>query len=145
MRAMPSRSVPLALLLLASACDKSNNAGQPPGGPACSTEAKMCPDGTAVGRTGPNCEFAACPDGQPPPDAQGTPCTREAKVCPDGSAVGRSGPNCEFAPCPDADAQPPPSDPGATVCTMDAKLCPDGSSVGRSGPNCEFAPCPAKK
>lgn len=28
---------------------------------ACTAEAKMCPDGTAVGREGPNCEFAACP------------------------------------------------------------------------------------
>lgn len=28
---------------------------------ACTLEAKICPDGTAVGRTGPNCEFAACP------------------------------------------------------------------------------------
>jgi hypothetical protein len=28
---------------------------------ACTLEAKLCPDGTAVGRTGPNCEFAACP------------------------------------------------------------------------------------
>ncbi|MBM3282832.1 hypothetical protein FJY90_01135 [Candidatus Gottesmanbacteria bacterium] len=28
---------------------------------ACSTEAKICPDGSAVGRTGPNCEFASCP------------------------------------------------------------------------------------
>jgi hypothetical protein len=28
---------------------------------ACSTEAKICPDGSAVGRTGPNCEFAPCP------------------------------------------------------------------------------------
>ena len=27
----------------------------------CSAEAKVCPDGTAVGRTGPHCEFAACP------------------------------------------------------------------------------------
>ena len=24
-------------------------------------EAKACPDGSYVGRTGPNCEFAACP------------------------------------------------------------------------------------
>ncbi len=29
---------------------------------ACTQEAKVCPDGSAVGRTGPNCEFAACPD-----------------------------------------------------------------------------------
>jgi len=28
---------------------------------ACTMEAKLCPDGTAVGRTGPNCEFASCP------------------------------------------------------------------------------------
>lgn len=27
---------------------------------ACTQEAKLCPDGTAVGRTGPNCEFEAC-------------------------------------------------------------------------------------
>lgn len=27
----------------------------------CTAEAKICPDGTAVGRTGPNCEFAECP------------------------------------------------------------------------------------
>lgn len=29
---------------------------------ACTTEAKLCPDGSSVGRTGPNCEFAACPE-----------------------------------------------------------------------------------
>jgi len=28
---------------------------------ACTLEAKICPDGSAVGRVGPNCEFAACP------------------------------------------------------------------------------------
>ncbi|MEK9176108.1 MAG: hypothetical protein AAB520_01550 [Patescibacteria group bacterium] len=27
----------------------------------CTQEAKICPDGTAVGREGPNCEFAKCP------------------------------------------------------------------------------------
>jgi len=31
------------------------------GGKACTQEAKLCPDGSAVGRTGPNCEFSACP------------------------------------------------------------------------------------
>ncbi len=31
---------------------------------ACTMEAKICPDGSAVGRTGPNCEFAACPDSE---------------------------------------------------------------------------------
>ena len=28
---------------------------------ACTMEAKICPDGSSVGRTGPQCEFAACP------------------------------------------------------------------------------------
>jgi hypothetical protein len=28
---------------------------------ACTMEAKICPNGSSVGRTGPNCEFAPCP------------------------------------------------------------------------------------
>ena len=28
---------------------------------ACTLEAKMCADGSAVGRSGPNCEFEKCP------------------------------------------------------------------------------------
>lgn len=28
---------------------------------ACTLEAKICPDGSSVGRSGPNCEFAPCP------------------------------------------------------------------------------------
>jgi len=32
-----------------------------PRGRACTEEAKICPDGSAVGRGGPNCEFAPCP------------------------------------------------------------------------------------
>ena len=28
---------------------------------ACTAEAKLCPDGSAVGRTGPDCAFAPCP------------------------------------------------------------------------------------
>lgn len=30
---------------------------------ACTEEAKICPDGSSVGRTGPNCEFSPCPSG----------------------------------------------------------------------------------
>ena len=30
-------------------------------GVSCTAEAKLCPDGFAVGRSGPNCEFAECP------------------------------------------------------------------------------------
>lgn len=28
---------------------------------ACTLEAKLCPDGSTVGRVGPDCEFEACP------------------------------------------------------------------------------------
>lgn len=59
-----------ALLLLGAGCSKDTDTGLqrpneiPPevGEPrACTQEAKLCPDGSAVGRTGPNCEFAPCP------------------------------------------------------------------------------------
>jgi hypothetical protein len=30
---------------------------------ACTMEAKLCPNGSSVGRSGPNCEFAPCPNG----------------------------------------------------------------------------------
>ncbi len=32
---------------------------------ACTQEAMVCPDGSTVGRTGPNCEFAPCPERDP--------------------------------------------------------------------------------
>lgn len=35
---------------------------QTPGQVMCTQEAKQCPDGSYVGRTGPNCAFAACPE-----------------------------------------------------------------------------------
>lgn len=35
---------------------------------ACTLEAKLCPDGSSVGRTGPKCEFTACPKTTPTPD-----------------------------------------------------------------------------
>ena len=37
-------------------------------GPICTDEAKACGDGTFVGRTGPNCEFAPCPGEKPTSD-----------------------------------------------------------------------------
>jgi hypothetical protein len=74
------------------ACEKSAPPSEPPPGNACTMDAKVCPDGSAVGRSGPNCEFAPCPEA--------VACTKDAKVCPDGSSVGRTGPDCEFAKCP---------------------------------------------
>lgn len=64
---------------------------------ACTEEAKLCPDGSGVGRVGPNCEFAPCPGEEP------VMCTQDVKECPDGSYVARLPPNCEFAACPESD------------------------------------------
>ena len=55
----------LALLLVlsvaVSGCVKDK------GTVACTLEAKLCPDGSAVGRMGPDCGFAPCP-AQPAPN-----------------------------------------------------------------------------
>lgn len=42
---------------------------------ACTLEAQICPDGTAVGRTGLNCEFAPCTGGTTQPTAEELRCT----------------------------------------------------------------------
>jgi len=87
---------------------------------ACTQEAMICPDGSAVTRTGPYCTFAPCrTDGLPnhpgiteepfevpvPKEKvsdtkQRVVCTQEVQACSDGSFVGRAGPQCQFAPCP---------------------------------------------
>ncbi len=57
----------LIMILFGTACIyflNRTNLVLPPGEPkitACTMEAKICPDGSAVGRTGKNCEFADCP------------------------------------------------------------------------------------
>jgi hypothetical protein len=165
----------LGIMCTMRACAPGSSSGSSgntvdPGGPGCTLEAMVCPDGSAVGRTGPNCTFAPCPSANA--------CTEEAKGCPDGSTVVRTGPNCEFAPCPaectNEQCGPAPgmpnylcsdgvttAGPGPCVrtngvcgwkiiscpsdgvaCPADAKLCPDGSYVSRTGPNCTFAACP---
>lgn len=40
---------------------------------ACTMEAKICPNGSSVGRSGPNCEFAQCPETNPTPITLITP------------------------------------------------------------------------
>ena len=96
--------------------DSRINHEAPVSGFACPADARACPDGTTVTRTGPNCTFASCP----PENAPDVP-----------------------TPAIPAPTLPPePDTPSPIACTMDAKVCPDGSAVGRTGPNCEFAPCP---
>jgi hypothetical protein len=45
-------------MYIVSGYPKTNTAG-------CTMEAKICPDGSAVGRSGPSCEFSPCPTTKP--------------------------------------------------------------------------------
>lgn len=47
---------------------------------ACTFEARICPDGSSVGRSGPNCEFAPCPTVIPKKMCGGI----AGVICPDG-------------------------------------------------------------
>ena len=49
------------IALLAAGCGRGVN-GNMPQPVACTQEAKACPDGSYVGRSGPNCAFAVCPE-----------------------------------------------------------------------------------
>ncbi|HTK76794.1 MAG TPA: hypothetical protein VL371_16125 [Gemmataceae bacterium] len=72
-------------------------------GTACTMEARLCPDGSSVGRSGPNCEFAACPNGVPAPIPR---------------------------PIPPPTAPPPPPLPG---CTTDADCAQGEACLGLEG------------
>ncbi|MCX6803743.1 MAG: hypothetical protein NTY48_04190 [Candidatus Diapherotrites archaeon] len=61
----------------------------------CTMDAKICPDGSAVGRTAPFCEFEVCSS----INEESIVCPKDARSCPDGSIVGRVAPTCEFALC----------------------------------------------
>jgi hypothetical protein len=67
----------------------------------CPQDAKQCPDGSYVSRTGPSCTFAPC-SGASTGLAPGTVvepaqvCPQDAKQCPDGSYVSRTGPKLRF-------------------------------------------------
>jgi hypothetical protein len=57
----------IAVLAIAGLILVKYKVGKEDGGPKdsdvfCTQDAKLCPDGSYVGRTGPKCEFAACPE-----------------------------------------------------------------------------------
>lgn len=79
-----------------------------PPGKACTDDAKQCPDGSYVSRTGPNCEFAACP-------GEGEVCPALARVCNDGSTA-KTEPGCKLV-CPE--------DSGCKKTGCSGQICSD--------------------
>ncbi len=58
---METRTLALfGLVTFAGAC-KPPPPATPGEAQSCTEEARICADGSSVGRTGPNCEFARCP------------------------------------------------------------------------------------
>ncbi|MCA9360999.1 hypothetical protein KC845_00425 [Candidatus Kaiserbacteria bacterium] len=102
---------------------------------ACTMEAKLCPDGSAVGRVGPNCEFAECPAGSDVSVGEHT-CTEEmksAEACTMDYApvCGLVEVQCVTTPCP-----PVPQTFG-NACTA----CSQGRVISYEDGECE-APQP---
>jgi hypothetical protein len=88
---------------------------------ACTMEAKLCPDGSYVSRTGPNCEFAKCPA---PPTPNPVPVST-------GYVAGHItiGPNC---PVEQAD-HPCPTPPSAYSSRQVVVYKSDGSTIKTTG------------
>lgn len=98
---------------------------------ACTMDAKMCPDGSYVGRVGPNCEFAPCPGSEFPirygedvsrMEVYRSDCEQRMGVFNEcGSACGPEAETC-MAVCSmicegPADEHMPPVPPDSTFCT----------------------------
>ncbi len=60
--------------------NKITQPSNPPDQQACTMEAKLCPNGTSVGRVPPNCDFTPCPSTQPTASPNET-----ANQAPDGN------------------------------------------------------------
>lgn len=104
---------------------------------SCTGDARLCADGSAVGREPPSCEFPACPGECNPDDCDPMPPIYiPIELCEDGSYSGAfcmqaedGGCGWEIREC-------------VNSCPADGLVCPDGTTVLRTAPNCEFAPCP---
>lgn len=87
---------------------------------ACTQEAKLCSDGSAVGRTGPNCTFAPCPEMTPTPVPLSTSCNGPGDKCPSGyTCIQKCGP-----PVVRADSPPPGYSCELNSVASKPRMCP---------------------
>jgi len=105
--------------------------------PACTKEAKICPDGSTVGRNpDKNCEFDACPAPVPTPTPTPTP-SPTPSISPSPSPTPVVSPNPTPSPSPSPSPTPTPGQGGITVkscnetCSSNAECavnlaCSDG-------------------
>ncbi len=153
-RLIIAAALAIALAIVLILVITSSSGGAPPP-VACTMDAKICPDGSAVGRVAPNCDFAPCPPGRGVRYCEtDSDCVLKYNILFGGQCI---------AGCFNNDASSDPScnqawEPlsgtckcvgnqclmeGIQGCQDDAKVCPDGSTVGRVAPSCDFAPCPS--
>ena len=87
----PMKTLASLLLLagLVTACAGTKDATATPVG--CTEEAKVCDDGSTVGRSGPACEFEACPGPLDAAEPASYPC-EEGAECPGVDCVGEDCP-----------------------------------------------------
>jgi hypothetical protein len=145
----------LLLILLFSGCLQETQEPVP-----CTLDAKICPDGTVVGRVAPDCEFALCPrdaglatDTPPPKHFPDSPSPAFQGDCTNGETVMYIRNPCE--PLPSSEPNDP--DNGGKICpsvcvpmwelkdggcifTDCGSGCgPDGKTTYGSGAECEDA------
>lgn len=90
-------------------------------------EAKLCPDGSSVGRTGPKCEFAKCPEqSTPTPTCKPRPACLDATprcmipetsdMCPKADQKPVIGTDCKLGGCSNELCQNESDEPIASAC-----------------------------
>lgn len=116
-----------ALLLCGAGCSPTTWIRPTPQPVACTMEAKQCPDGSYVGRTGPNCEFTACPTPAPAPTPAPTP-SPAGRACIDSSDTScGSGYQCIQdcgPPVVRVDSLPPPFHCQTDAIASKPRMCP---------------------
>jgi len=117
------------------------------GGTACPTFAILCPDGSHVSPTGPNCQLPVCPTAPNttsintvPSNASSINNTQTTNTQP--PSVSGNVPVNTIPTPPISSIPPTAGNGGGTACPTFAIRCSDGSYVSPTGPNCQLPACP---